>query len=56
MEELLFDEAGARAKKLGISHSELFVRAVEEFVQLRENEELLERLNAAHADEKDEQG
>lgn len=56
MEETLFDQAGARAKKLGIPRNELFVRAVEEFVRRRENEEITERLNASYADEEDEQG
>lgn len=51
MEESLFDEAGARAKKISISRNELFVKAVEEFVLRRENEEITERLNASYADE-----
>ncbi len=54
MEEPLFDAAGIRAKKLGISRGELFVKAVEEFVRRREDEELTERLNAAYADEEEE--
>lgn len=56
MQESLFDEAGLWAKKLGISRRRLFVKAVEEFVRQRENEELLERINAAYADEPDEEG
>ncbi|MBA2510351.1 MAG: hypothetical protein H0V28_02615 [Rubrobacteraceae bacterium] len=56
MEESLFDAAGTRARKLGISRSELFVKAVEEFVRYRENEEITERLNASYADEEDERG
>ncbi len=54
MKESLFDAAGTRAKKMGISRSELFVRAVEEFVRHRDNEETTERLNASYADEEDE--
>jgi antitoxin MazE6 len=50
IEESLFKEAEALAEKLGTSRSRLFSRAVEDFVRQRENEELLERLNAAHAD------
>ena len=45
------------AGKLGISRSRLFAQAVQEYVRRRENEELLERLNEAHAgglDEEDE--
>lgn len=56
MEESLFDAAGTRARKLGISRSELFVKEVEEFVRYRENEEITERLNASYADEEDERG
>jgi hypothetical protein len=41
-------EAEALVEKLGISRNRLFSRAVEDFVRQRENEELLERLNAAH--------
>lgn len=56
MEEPLFDEAGKWAKKLGISRSELFVKAIEVFVRQRENEEITERLNASYADKEDGQG
>ena len=56
MEESLFDEAGARAKKLGIARSELFVKAIEDFVRQRENEEITEKLNASYADEVEERG
>ncbi len=55
IEESLFREAEAWAGKLNISRSQLFARAVEDFVRQRENEELLERLNAAHADGLDEE-
>ena len=40
---------------MGISRSQLFARAVAEYVQQRENEELLRRLNEAHADGLDEE-
>lgn len=55
MDEGLFEEAEAWAGKLGISRSQLFARAVEEYVRKRENEELLRRLNEAHADGPDEE-
>jgi metal-responsive CopG/Arc/MetJ family transcriptional regulator len=55
IEESLFEEAEALAEKLDISRSQLFSRVVEDFVRQRENEELLERLNAAHADSLDEE-
>jgi hypothetical protein len=54
IEESLFREAEVWAGKLGISRSRLFARAVKDFVRQRENEELLERLNEAHADGLDE--
>lgn len=50
IDEGLFEEAEAWAGKLGISRSRLFARAVEEYVRRHENEELLRRLNEAHAD------
>jgi len=54
MKETLFDEAGTRAKKMGISRSKLFVEAIGDFVRRRENEEITDRLNASYADEDDE--
>ncbi len=58
LDEELFREAEEWAGKLGISRSQLFARAVAEYVRQRENEELLRRLNEAHAgglDEEDEE-
>jgi hypothetical protein len=53
--EELFREVEAWAGKLEISRSQLFARAVEEYIRDRENEELLRRLNEAHADGLDEE-
>jgi len=50
LDESLFREAEEWAGKLGVSRSQLFARAVEEYVRRRENEELVRRLNEAHAD------
>lgn len=50
MDEGLFREAEEWAEKLGVSRSQLFANAVAEYVRERENEELLRRLNEAHAD------
>ena len=50
LDESLFREAEDWAGKLGVSRSQLFARAVEEYVRRHENEELLRRLNEAHAD------
>jgi metal-responsive CopG/Arc/MetJ family transcriptional regulator len=58
LDEALFREAEDWAGKLGVSRSQLFARAVEEYVRRRENEELLRRLNEAYAgglDEEDEE-
>lgn len=55
MDEALFREAEKWAGKLGVSRSQLFANAVSEYVRERENEELLKRLNEAHADGLDEE-
>jgi predicted transcriptional regulator len=49
LDESLFREAEDWAKKLGVSRSRLFARAVEEYVRRQENEELVRRLDEAHA-------
>ena len=50
LDESLFREAEEWAGKLGVSRSQLFARAVEEYVRRHENEELVLRLDEAHAD------
>jgi predicted transcriptional regulator len=55
MDERLFQEAEEWAEKLGVSRSQLFARAVEEYVRRQENEDLVRRLNEAHADGPDEE-
>jgi metal-responsive CopG/Arc/MetJ family transcriptional regulator len=50
LDESLFREAEEWAGKLGVSRSQLFARAVEEYVRRHENEELVRRLDEAHAD------
>ncbi len=55
IDEALFREAETWAGKLEISRSQLFARAVEEYIRERENEELLRKLNEAHANEPDEE-
>ncbi len=55
MDEGLFREAEEWAEKLGVSRSQFFAQAVEEYVRRRENQELLARLNEAHADGLDEE-
>jgi len=55
LDESLFREAENWAGKLGVSRSQLFARAVEEYVQRHEDEDLVRRLNEAHADRPDEE-
>ena len=43
-----FREADALARQLGISRSQLYARAVEQFVEARRSESITERLNAVH--------
>lgn len=53
LEDSLFKRAEALAKKLGISRSRLFALALEEFLQRRQNQQLLEQINAAYDDAPD---
>jgi predicted transcriptional regulator len=55
LDESLFREVEDWAGKLGVSRSQLFARAVEEYVRRHENEELVRRLNEAHADRLDDE-
>ena len=50
LDEALFREAEEWAGKLGVSRSRFFANALAEYVREQENEELLRRLNEAHAD------
>jgi len=49
----LFEQAEALARQMEISRSRLFTLALEEFIQRRHNQQLLERINVAYADEPD---
>lgn len=49
--EDLFAEAEQLAKELGVSRSQVFAMALEEFIARRRNRQLLEALNRAYADE-----
>ena len=49
LEETLAGRADALAKELGITRSDLYSRALTQFIERRENELLLDRLNEAHA-------
>jgi len=49
--EDLFAEAERLAKELGVSRSQVFAMALEEFIAQRQNRQLLDALNSAYADE-----
>ena len=53
LQESLLDKVDALAQELDISRSRLFVLAAEEFIQRRENRELLEAINIAYDDSSD---
>jgi hypothetical protein len=58
LDETLFRDAEVWAEKLGFSRSQLFAKAVAEYIREQENQELLRRLNEAHThgpDEEDEE-
>lgn len=50
IQEPLFKEVEALARQMKISRSQLFVKAVEEFLQHHRNRQLLEQINRAYAD------
>jgi metal-responsive CopG/Arc/MetJ family transcriptional regulator len=47
LEDSLFKEVEALAKKMKVSRSRLFALALEEFLRRHQNQQLLEQLNAA---------
>lgn len=47
----LFDAADSLAQRLGVSRSELYARAVAEYLAKHRNEDLTGRLNEVYADE-----
>jgi predicted transcriptional regulator len=49
----LFEKAEEMARALDISRSRLYALALEEYIRRQENRALLERLNAAYADDLD---
>jgi predicted transcriptional regulator len=55
LDESLFQKAEEWAEKLGFSRSQLFAKAVAEYIREREDEDLVRRLNEAHADGLDEE-
>jgi hypothetical protein len=53
LEDSLFKEVEALAKKMKVSRSRLFALALEEFLRRHQNQQLLEQLNAAYDDAPD---
>jgi metal-responsive CopG/Arc/MetJ family transcriptional regulator len=53
IDELLFQRAEALAAELHISRSRLFVLAMEEYIQRRQNRRLLQEINEAYEDAPD---
>ena len=51
MQQSLFEQVEALAQEMEISRSRLFVLAVEDFIQRRQNYHLLEAVNHAYADQ-----
>ncbi|EIE03482.1 MULTISPECIES: CopG family transcriptional regulator [Leptospira] len=49
----LFKTAEKTAKRLGIPRSQLFAKALEEFIQLHSKESVTERLNKIYTNRKD---
>ena len=50
--EEIFEEAERAAKKLGVSRSELYAKAVLDFVERYRRESLTEKLNEVYSDNK----
>ena len=55
LDEDLFKEVDKMAQKMKISRSKLFVIAIRDFLKKSENQELLEKLNAAYSDSQTEE-
>jgi metal-responsive CopG/Arc/MetJ family transcriptional regulator len=53
LEDSLFKQVEALAKKMKVSRSRLFALALEEFLRRHQNQQLLEQLNAAYDDAPD---
>ncbi len=53
IQKSLFDQAERVARKMKVSRSRLFALALEDYLHREQNRELLERINAAYADEPD---
>jgi metal-responsive CopG/Arc/MetJ family transcriptional regulator len=48
--ENIFRQVNELAREMNISRSRVFVLAVEEFIERRQNQRLIEKINAAYSD------
>ena len=55
IDDVLFQRAEALAAELHVSRSRLFVLALEEYIQRRQNRQLLQEINEAYGDAPDEE-
>ena len=53
LEDALFRQAEGLARRMKVSRSRLFAAALEEFIERRRNQELLQAINAAYEDAPD---
>jgi len=53
IQKSLFEQAETLARQMKVSHSRLFVLALEDFIRRQQNRELLLRINAAYTDAPD---
>ena len=53
LDETLFEQAEAVAQEMNISRSQLFSLAVEEFIERRQSQKMLEALNKVYEDSPD---
>jgi metal-responsive CopG/Arc/MetJ family transcriptional regulator len=53
VQKTLFEKAEKLAHQMKVPRSRLFVMALEEFIQRKQNRELLAQINAAYADDPD---
>lgn len=51
IDEGLFDGAKTLTRRMSLSRSDVFSQALQDFVRIRENQELLENLNKIYAEE-----
>jgi metal-responsive CopG/Arc/MetJ family transcriptional regulator len=53
LDETLFRDVDALARRLNISRSEVFARAAQDFVRRQQNRDMLEKINRAYATDLD---